>query len=121
MKSFQEFCSKLATAEKITSTCDKYDMEKLTSEYRILAGTIEVMKTKIGRADKIMTPVFISYTFDTIIESETDKQISLMDLDVSDELLSCLSHELLNKSIDVCNNDELSIIKVLTAYIILQN
>ena len=121
MKSFQDFCTKTATTEKLTSNCDKYDMVKLSSEYRILPATIEVMKTKMSRVDKITTPVFISGTFEAINESEDTVQIALLDLDVSDELITCLSHELLNKTIEECNDDEQSIIKVLTAYIMLQN
>lgn len=121
MKSFQDFCTKTASTEKLTSNCDKYDMTKLSNEYRVLSGTIEVMRTKMSRVDKITTPAFISETFEAINESDDTVQISLMDLDVSDELITCLSHELLNKTIEECNDDEQSIIKVLTAYIILQN
>lgn len=117
MGNFLKFCKNIATSDLI-----KLENEQDTSfpeKYQVpVQSMIEIMKPKMDILDRISI-AFIESQFEDMdsVKEILDKKGS----DIPDGMLNYLAFELCKKSMNQCNQDEQSILKVLAIYIMLQN
>lgn len=115
---FQTFADKTANVKDLVPLDVLYNTsskDNISQRYPASMGLIAIMKPKINRVDKISTPNFIKDVFD-----DDNGLASYSEIEVPDELIVCLIHELYGVDTpEKLNNQQISIIKVLAVYIII--
>lgn len=114
---FIQFVNSMASAcELDVDDVEKMDIQSEDVDKRV-SVLINVMQPKMSRLDSIEIP-FIENTFvdERIIKSKLGKCSK-----IDDAIINRLTFGLFNKSYDKLTGEQSNIIKVLTAYIVLQS
>ena len=121
MGTFYDFVRRIAVVNDSTTNPDDTDIPEKYEP--IVDGVINTMKNRINNA-KTSNVAFIEKCFDdnNVADIMRQKMINneLPDGEVPDGIINKLSMSLYEKPFNDLSNDEQSIIKVLTVYIIVQ-